>query len=65
MLVSNFNEKKTAIGKFVDYGYPLHRLMDSKNKFWGLQARNKEQSFAFDLLANPDVHIITLIGKSW
>jgi len=64
MLVSSFNEKKTAIGKFVDYGQPLHRLMDSKNKFWGLQARNKEQSFAFDLLANPDVNVITLIGKA-
>lgn len=31
---------------------------------WGLQPRNKEQVFAFDLLVDDDIKLVTLVGKA-
>jgi PhoH-like ATPase len=31
---------------------------------WGIHPRNKEQSFAFDLLLNDEIQIVTLVGKA-
>jgi PhoH-like ATPase len=31
---------------------------------WKINARNKEQAFAMDLLMNPDVKIVSLIGRA-
>ena len=65
MLVSNSNDKKTALSKFVNYGAPLRKLHDYKGKgVWGLRPRNKEQTFALDLLLDADVPIVTLTGKA-
>ena len=33
-------------------------------KIWGLQSKNMEQAFALDLLLDPDVPLVTLIGKA-
>lgn len=64
MLVSNQNEKKSAIGKFINPFEPLLRLNEFKNGLWGVYARNKEQLFALNLLMDPDVQIVSLIGKA-
>jgi PhoH-like ATPase len=64
MLVSSSNEKKTALSKFVDYNKPLQKVHDYKNGVWDVIPRNKEQSFAINLLMDPDVSIITLLGKA-
>jgi PhoH-like ATPase len=64
MLVSNQNEKKTALTKFEDYNSPLKVIPSFKNGVWGLRPRNKEQQFALNLLMNPDVPIITMTGKA-
>ena len=64
MLVSNSNEKKTALAKFKSYNVPLTRALDFKDGVWGLRPRNKEQSFALELLMDDDVKVITLIGKA-
>ena len=64
MLVSNLNEKKTALSRFVDYNTPLQRIGEYKNGIWGVRPRNKEQTFALSLLMNQDVPIITLVGKA-
>jgi PhoH-like ATPase len=31
---------------------------------WGIDARNKEQSFALELLMDPDVEVVSLIGQA-
>ncbi|HET6419870.1 MAG TPA: PhoH family protein [Geobacteraceae bacterium] len=31
---------------------------------WGVQARNREQAFAFDLLMNDEIRVVTLVGKA-
>jgi PhoH-like ATPase len=65
MLVSNQNEKKTALAKFVDYNIPVRKINDyQKNGVWGLRPRNKEQQFALDLLMDENVSIVTIIGKA-
>ena len=64
MLVSNSNEKKTALARFVNYSTPLQRIPQKKDGIWGVHAKNKEQAFALDLLMNPDIDIITLVGKA-
>ena len=42
--------------------HPLHRL--SKDKLGRIQPRNREQTFALDLLLDPAVQLVTLIGKA-
>jgi PhoH-like ATPase len=65
MLVSCSNEKKTALCRFSNYDNPVRRTLDCKNKLnWGVQPRNKEQTFAFDLLMDPSVHLVTLTGQA-
>ena len=65
MLVSSSNEKKTALARFSDYIKPLRHIRDLKNELmWGVFPRNKEQSFAFDLLFDNDVPLVSLIGKA-
>ena len=64
MLVSSGNEKKTALCRFKAYGIPLQKVQDHKQGLWGVRARNKEQAFALDLLMDPKVQIVSLIGKA-
>ena len=64
MLVSNSNEKKTALARFINYETKLEKIIESKDAIWGLRARNKEQTFALNLLADHEVPIITLVGKA-
>ena len=45
----------------------LETLIDfthSKNNVWGITARNREQNFAMNLLMNPDIDFITLLGQA-
>ncbi len=65
MLVSFSNEKKTALCRFMNHDNPVKRVLDcKKNLNWGVYPRNKEQTFAFDLLMNPNVHLVTLTGQA-
>ncbi len=36
----------------------------SKNNVWGITARNREQNFAMNLLMNPDIDFVTLLGQA-
>ncbi|HLX30964.1 MAG TPA: PhoH family protein [Casimicrobiaceae bacterium] len=35
-----------------------------KNNVWGIVARNREQNFALNLLMNPDIDFVTLLGQA-
>ena len=35
-----------------------------KNSIWGVNARNREQNFALNLLMNPDCDFVTLLGQA-
>jgi len=64
MLVSNSNEKKTALARFVSYERKIEKITDIKEAIWGLKSRNKEQTFALKILSDPEVQVITLVGKA-
>jgi PhoH-like ATPase len=36
----------------------------AKNNVWGITARNREQNFALNLLMNPDIDFVTLLGQA-
>ncbi len=42
----------------------LRDYTHQKNSVWGITARNREQNFAMDLLMNPDVDFVTLLGQA-
>lgn len=64
MMVSNANEKKTALARFQSHHMPLKNVIHDKLPDWNISARNKEQAFAMDLLMNPDIKIVSLIGRA-
>ena len=64
MLISNANEKKTALGRFVNENTPVRQLRKDKKGVWGIKPRNKEQSFLIDALMDKNIEIVTVIGKA-
>jgi len=64
MLVSSSNEKKTALSRFRGHSYYLEKVAEFKEGLWGVRARNKEQMFALELLMDPDIDVVSLIGKA-
>tara|TARA_Y100000034_G_scaffold128293_1_gene182611 strand:- start:171 stop:1484 length:1314 start_codon:yes stop_codon:yes gene_type:complete len=64
MLVSNANEKKTALSRFMGYSKPLMRIFEYKKGIWGVIPRNKEQCFATNILMDRSVSVVTLVGKA-
>ncbi|MCK6546800.1 PhoH family protein [Myxococcota bacterium] len=58
------NPSHSALGKVSldnERIVPITRL---KEGVWGVRPRNKEQSFALDLLMNDDIKLVTLVGKA-
>ena len=64
MLISSSNDKKTALVRFLSYERPLKKIDSYKKGIWGVRPKNKEQNFALDLLMNPDIPLVTIIGKA-
>tara|TARA_A100001515_G_scaffold32192_1_gene25137 strand:- start:65760 stop:67073 length:1314 start_codon:yes stop_codon:yes gene_type:complete len=64
MLVSNANEKKTCLTKFRDYNSPIKKVHGYSDGVWNVSPRNKEQMFALDLLMDPDIPIVSIIGRA-
>lgn len=66
LLTSDIDSKKTALAKFVNYNTPIQRIHNSFSSYgaWGVVPRNKEQVFALDLLMNPKIPIVSLIGRA-
>jgi len=42
----------------------LRDYTHQKNSVWGITARNREQNFALNLLMNPEIDFITLLGQA-
>ncbi len=64
MLISSSSEKKTALVKFKNYETPLKKVDSYQTGVWQLRPRNKEQNFALDLLMDPDIDLVSIIGKA-
>lgn len=65
LLISSSNPKKSAICRFSEYERPLKRInVKDYSKSWGVVPRNKEQTFAYDLLFDDNIPLVSLIGKA-
>ena len=65
MLVSSSNEKKTAITKFINDQTEFKKIHEHRAQDgWGIAPKNKEQNFALDLLMDPEISVVSLIGKA-
>jgi PhoH-like ATPase len=49
--------KTAVLETLVDFTHP-------KNAVWGITARNREQNFAMNLLMNPEIDFVTLLGQA-
>jgi PhoH-like ATPase len=63
LLKDQANEKHTALGRIVKPGTIKH-LSSLYELVWNIQARNKEQRLAVELLMDPEVQIVTLVGQA-
>ena len=64
MMVSNSNEKKSALARFKDHYTPLQKVVHKRIPDWNIDSRNKEQAFAIDMLLDPNIKIVSLIGRA-
>ncbi len=65
MLQSSANPKKTALCRFKASHLPLTPVPQKWSELsWGIKPRNKEQGFAYDLLFDDNIPLVTLIGKA-
>ncbi len=49
--------KTAELETLIDYSH-------AKNAVWGITARNREQNFALNLLMNPEIDFVTLLGQA-
>jgi len=65
VLRDRVNAQHSAVGKYsaTRQAYvPLIKM--PKEGVWGIRPRNKEQSFAMDLLLNDEIRLVTIVGKA-
>ncbi|MEX3583759.1 MAG: PhoH family protein [Burkholderia sp.] len=56
-IVRELNGKTALLQTLRDYNH-------HKNNVWGIMARNREQNFALNLLMNPEIDFVTLLGQA-
>ena len=59
-----FQARVTAANKTDASIKTIHNYLDEKNNVWGVTARNLEQNFALNLLMDPDIDFVTLVGQT-
>jgi PhoH-like ATPase len=55
--VREISERTAVLETVRDYSH-------AKNNVWGITARNREQNFALNLLMNPEIDFVTLLGQA-
>ena len=56
-IVRETSGKTAVLETLIDYTNPKHAV-------WGITARNREQNFAMNLLMNPEIDFVTLLGQA-
>ncbi|GIX26458.1 PhoH family protein [Pelomicrobium sp. G1] len=56
-LVKEVSGKTAVLQTLRDYSH-------ARNSVWGITARNREQNFALNLLMNPEIDFVTLVGQA-
>ena len=56
-IVREVNGKSAVLETLVDYTHQKHAV-------WGINARNREQNFALNLLMDPEIDFVSLLGQA-
>jgi len=64
LLKNSANPSQTALSRYSRQRNALVPISSAKHGVWGINARNKQQQFALDLLLNDDIRLVTLVGKA-
>lgn len=64
VLESRDQARHTALGRWDATNQKVVPLRVSREGAWGIRPRNLEQTIALDLLLDPDIHLVTLVGKA-
>jgi PhoH-like ATPase len=64
MLKNSANASQTALARYHQQKQALVPVVNAKHGVWGINAKNKQQQFALDLLLNDDIRLVTLVGKA-
>ena len=64
LMVSNANDKKSALAVFKSTHEPLKKIIHKTLPDWKIESRNKEQAFAIDMLMDPNIKIVSLVGRA-
>jgi PhoH-like ATPase len=56
-LVKKVSKEKTTLVHAIDY-------REEKQSVWGVHAKNREQNFAFNLLMDPNIDLVTILGAA-
>lgn len=56
--------EEPATVRYMDQGEPLKIIRDHKKPIFNVTPRNREQNLAVDLLLDPKIKMVTLIGKA-
>ena len=59
-----FQARVTAIDNGTASIKTLHDYTAGKDNVWGIHARNTEQNFALNLLMDPDIDFVTVVGQA-
>lgn len=64
-LIDETNPSHTALGRYNATTQEVLALIKvPKEGIWGIHPRNREQQFAFDLLLNDEIRLVSLVGKA-
>ena len=64
LMISSSNPKKSCLARFESHQMPLKKIYNDKIPDWKIIARNKEQAFAIDMLLDPKIKLVTLVGRA-
>ena len=64
LIRNSANTAQTALSRYSKQKNALVPIISTKHGVWGVNARNKQQQFALDLLLNDDIRLVSLVGKA-
>lgn len=64
LIKNSANLSQTALARYNKQRSVFVPIAGVKHGVWGINAKNKQQQFALDLLLNDDIRLVTLVGKA-
>jgi PhoH-like ATPase len=63
-IINKSDKNKFAYGTYIDSTKSIQKIRGSNEEVFGIVPKNAEQACALDALMDPDINLVTLIGKA-